>query len=211
LTGSAGDRGPARGIAPAIPELQTERLVLRAFRDADRAPFAAMNADPAVMEHFPSTLDRAASDALVDRIIDRWRTDGHGLWAVERRDDGAFLGFTGVARLEYLPVPEIGWRFARFAWGQGFATEAAQAALEFAFETLRLTEIVSVTTVANRRSMAVMERLGMRRDPADDFLHPNLSEGHPLRPHVLYRLTRDAWSRTRPGPVTRRHRTTAAG
>src|SRR5690242_12596061 len=88
LTGSAGDRGPARGIAPAIPELQTERLVLRAFRDADRAPFAAMNADPAVMEHFPSTLDRAASDALVDRIIDRWRTDGHGLWAVERRDDG---------------------------------------------------------------------------------------------------------------------------
>ena len=192
MTGTAGGRELAPDAAPDIPELRTARLVLRAFRDADRAPFAAMNADPAVMEHFPSTLDRAASEALVDRIGDRWRRDGHGLWAVERREDGAFLGFTGVARLEYLPVPEIGWRFAQFAWGQGYATEAAKAALSFAFETLGLTEIVSVTTVRNRRSMAVMERLGMHRDPVDDFLHPNLPEGHPLRPHVLYRLTREA-------------------
>jgi RimJ/RimL family protein N-acetyltransferase len=193
-----------------IPELTTERLVLRGFRDSDLAPFAAMNGDPAVMEHFPATLDRAGSDALVDRILDRWRTDGHGLWAVERRADGAFLGFTGIARLPYLPVPEIGWRFARFAWGQGFATEAARAALAFGFDTLDLSEVVSVTTVANRRSTAVMERLGMRRDRADDFLHPNLPDGHPLRPHVLYRLTREDWSRSRSAGHRRKEPSTAA-
>jgi RimJ/RimL family protein N-acetyltransferase len=178
-----------------VPELATARLRLRAFRDADRAPFAAMNADPAVMEHFPNRLTRAESDAFMDRIAVRWTEDGHGLWAVERRDDGAFLGFTGIARLAWLPTPEIGWRFARVAWGQGYATEAARAARDWAFGTLGLDAIVSVTTVANQRSRAVMERIGMTRDPADDFLHPNLPEGHPLRPHVLYRLSRADWER----------------
>jgi ribosomal-protein-alanine N-acetyltransferase len=176
-----------------IPELTTARLRLRGFRDADRAAFAVMNADPAVMEHFPGTLDRAASDAMLDRIRDRWAADGHGLWAVERLEDGAFLGFTGIARLAYLEQPEVGWRFVPSAWGQGYATEAAEAAVAFGFGELGIPEIVSVTTVGNQRSMAVMRRLGMTRDPADDFLHPNLPDGHPQRPHVLYRLRREDW------------------
>lgn len=180
-------------MATAIPELTTERLRLRGFTDADRDVFAAMNADPRVMEHFPSTLSREESDALLDRIVAKWATDGHGLWAVERRDDAAFLGFTGIARLAWLPTPEIGWRFVPSAWGQGHATEAARAALEYAFGTLGLPEIVSVTTVGNRRSQAVMTRIGMTRDEADDFEHPNLPVGHPLRPHVLYRLSREDW------------------
>jgi RimJ/RimL family protein N-acetyltransferase len=175
--------------------LETERLLLRDWQPSDHAPFAALNADPEVMEHFPSRLTRAESDALVDRIALRWAEDGHGLWAVERIADGAFLGFSGVARLAWLPTPEIGWRFARFAWGQGLATEAARAARDWAFSTLGLAEIVSVTTAGNDRSQAVMRRIGMTRDPADDFLHPNLPDGHPLRPHVLYRLRRADWER----------------
>ena len=180
---------------PGVPELATARLRLRAFRDADRLPFAALNADPDVMEHFPSRLTREESDGLVDRIAARWNEDGHGLWAVERTADGAFLGFTGVARLAWLPTPEIGWRFARFAWGQGHATEAARAARDWGFGPRALAAIVSITTVGNVRSQAVMRRIGMTRDPADDFLHPNLPEGHPLRPHVLYRLSRADWER----------------
>ena len=178
---------------PAIPDIRTERLILRGFADADREPLAAMNADPAVMEHFPARLTRDESDAMVDRILARWAADGHGLWAVERVEDGAFLGFTGLARLVFLPQPEVGWRLARFAWGHGYATEAARAALDWGFDVRRFDEIVSVTTVGNLRSRAVMERIGLTRDPAADFLHPNLPEGHPLRPHVLYRLRREAW------------------
>jgi len=183
------------GAGPsAIPEIATDRLVLRGFRDADQEPFAALNADPAVMEHFPATLTRAESDAFVDRILLRWATDGHGLWAVERVEDGAFLGFTGLAKLPWLTPPEVGWRFARGAWGRGYATEAARAALGWGFRVRRFDEIVSVTTVGNARSRAVMERIGLTRDPADDFLHPNLPDGHPLRPHVLYRRRAD-WER----------------
>jgi len=187
---------------PAIPELTTDRLRLRGFTDADRAPFAAMNADPDVMEHFPSTLTRTESDALVDRILTRWAEDGHGLWAVDRLYDGRLLGFAGIARLAWLETPEIGWRFARFAWGRGYATEAARAALAWGFDTLGLPEIVSVTTVRNGRSMRVMERIGMTRRVADDFLHPALPEDSPLRPHVMYRLSRVEWEqRVRPDAV----------
>ncbi|HEY7131495.1 MAG TPA: GNAT family N-acetyltransferase [Candidatus Limnocylindrales bacterium] len=176
-----------------IPELETDRLRLRAFAGADLEPFAELNADPEVMEHFPARLTRQESDAFAGRIARRWTEDGHGLWAVERLADGAFLGFTGIARLAWLPLPEVGWRFARFAWGHGYATEAAREALRWGFEEGDFAEIVSVTTIANERSQAVMRRLGMTRDPADDFLHPNLPDGHPLRPHVLYRLSRDGW------------------
>ena len=181
------------GGASSIPEIRTARLILRGFTDEDRDAFAAMNGDPVVMEHFPSPLDRAASDALLDRILDRWATDGHGQWAVERQSDAELLGFTGLARLAWIEEPEVGWRFVPSAWGHGYATEAAEAALRFGFTTLAVPEIVSVTTIGNERSQRVMRRLGMHRDPADDFLHPNIAEGHPLRPHVMYRLRRDEW------------------
>jgi RimJ/RimL family protein N-acetyltransferase len=186
---------------PAAPGVQTERLLLRAFLDRDREPFAAMNADPRVMEHFPGTLTRDESDALVERIAERWAEDGLGLWAVERREDGAFLGFTGLAppRFEasFTPCVEVGWRLAVDAWGHGYATEAARASLRFGFEDRDLDEILSWTVPANVRSRAVMERLGMTHDPADDFDHPSLPVGSPLRRHVLYRLSREGWLATR--------------
>jgi len=178
-----------------IPHLVTDRLLLREWRDADREPFAEMNADPRVMEHFPAMLSRPESDAFVDRIVARWSANGYGLWVVERRADGAFLGFTGLAA-PVVDVPgmppfvEVGWRFAAAAWGHGYATEAARAAVAWGFDVLGLDEIASWTTVANLRSRAVMERLGMTHDPADDFEHPRVPVGHPQRPHVLYRLRR---------------------
>ena len=183
---------------PPIPRLETERLALREWRDADRAPFAAMNADPRVAEFLGRALDRAASDALVDRIVGHWADDGHGLWAVETRADGRFIGFVGLTppnfEAAFTPCVEIGWRLAPEAWGHGYATEAAREALRFGFEELGLEEIVSFTVPANIRSRAVMERIGLRRDPADDFENPNLPDGHPLRQHVLYRLRRADWA-----------------
>jgi len=172
--------------------LRTTRLLLRPWHAADRAPFAELNADPAVMEHFPAPLDRAASDALADRIAADLDRNGWGLWAVEAVATGRFLGFTGLARpgftAHFTPAVEAGWRLARDAWGHGYATEAATAALGHAFGPLGLDELVSFTTAGNHRSRAVMERLGMSHDPADDFEHPALPAGHPLRRHVLYRL-----------------------
>ena len=184
-----------------VPRLETDRLVLREFLDRDRAPFAALNADARVMEHFPNALTRGESDELVDRIGRHWAEDGVGLWAVERRDDGAFLGFTGLApprfEADFTPCVEVGWRLAAEAWGHGYATEAARAALAFGFEVRGLSEILSWTVPANLRSRAVMERIGMTHDPADDFDHPNIAVGSPLRRHVLYRLSRKRWLATR--------------
>lgn len=181
---------------PSPLEIDTPRLRLRQWRAADRAPFAALNADPRVMEHFPSTLDRAASDAIAERCETLIAERGWGFWAVERRDSGDFIGFVGLnvptAALPFAPCVEIGWRLAHAAWGQGLASEAARAALTTGFETLGLAEIVSFTALSNRRSQAVMERLGMRRT-SEDFDHPVLPEGHPLRRHCLYRLNADAW------------------
>jgi len=178
------------------PVLGTPRLVLRRWRDADRGPFAALNADPVVMEHFPATLSRERSDAAVERIEAAFERDGWGLWALERRDDGALLGFTGLSRPGQLPhladQVEIGWRLAAHAWGQGYATEAAREVLRFAFarDGADLDAVVSFTAVTNERSQALMRRLGMTHDPADDFAHPALPDRSRLRPHVLYRLRR---------------------
>jgi ribosomal-protein-alanine N-acetyltransferase len=173
-------------------QLTTPRLTLRRWRDEDRAPFAAMNADPRVMEFFPATLSRAESDALVDRIEAHFDEHGFGAWAIEVPGVAPFVGFTGlsVPRFEapFMPCVEVGWRLAVAHWGKGYATEAARLALDYGFETLRLAEIVAFTVPANLRSRAVMERIGMRRDPADDFDHPALAAGHPRRRHVLYRL-----------------------
>ncbi|HEX4669169.1 MAG TPA: GNAT family N-acetyltransferase [Solirubrobacterales bacterium] len=174
------------------PALSTPRLELRRWRQTDYEPFAALNADPAVMEHFPARLTRRESDDLVEMIELGFERSGFGLWAVEVRATGEFVGFTGLAappfEAHFTPAVEVGWRLARSAWGNGYATEAARAALAFGFEEVGLAEIVSLTTVGNTRSRAVMERVGMSRDPADDFDHPGLPEDDPLRRHVLYRL-----------------------
>lgn len=182
-----------RAGRPSPPQLSTERLLLRRWLDADLAPFAAMSADPEVMEHFPAVLSRDESAALVRRIERCFEERGYGLWAVQVRADDAFAGFVGLdpvldERLAFAPAVELGWRLARPFWGRGIATEAARAAIAFAFDELALRELVSYTAVRNARSRRVMERLGMRRDPAEDFAHPGIAAGDPLAPHVLYRL-----------------------
>jgi RimJ/RimL family protein N-acetyltransferase len=180
------------------PTITTERLLLRRWREADREPFAAMNADPEVMRYFPSPLSTDESDRLIDRIEARFETVGIGQWAVERHEDGTLLGFTGLApatfEAAFTPAIEVGWRFRRSAWGNGYATEAGRAALRFGFEHHRLPEILSWTSALNLPSIAVMQRLGMCSEPADDFDHPLISVGHPLRRHVLYRIDRVVWS-----------------
>lgn len=177
-----------------IIEPVTERLLLRPWREEDRDAFAALNADPEVMAHFPAPLSRTESDAMVDRCQAAMAENGWGLWAVELRGTGSFLGFVGlsVPRFEaaFTPCVEVGWRLARAAWGHGYAVEAARAALDTAYRTLGLDAVVSFTTVGNARSRRVMQRLGMHHDPADDFDHPALPPGHRLRRHVLYRLDR---------------------
>jgi ribosomal-protein-alanine N-acetyltransferase len=166
------------------------RVILRPWIDADQAPFAAMNADPVVMEHFPATLSAEESDALLRRLYADIERRGWGLWAVEV--NRKFAGFTGLAEpafeAHFTPCTEIGWRLRREFWGQGLAFEAARLALDFAFQELRLDEVVSFTAKSNERSQHLMKSLGMQRHPSDDFEHPALPEGHPLKPHVLYRL-----------------------
>jgi RimJ/RimL family protein N-acetyltransferase len=172
----------------------TARLVVRSWTDADLEPFAALNADPAVMEHFPSLLSRADSDALARRIDAFLADNGWGLWAVEVRDSGRFVGFTGLSPVgftaHFTPAVEVGWRLAGWAWGHGYATEAAREALRIGFDEVGLNEIVSFTSVTNVRSQAVMQRLGMTHNPVDDFNHPALPDDSPLRRHVLYRIAR---------------------
>ena len=173
------------------------RLRLRQWREEDLAPFAALNADPQVMEFFPKALSRAESDAVAGRIRDHFTRHGFGLWAVEAPGAADFVGFVGLAvpsfEAHFTPCVEIGWRLAREHWGHGYATEAATAALAFGFGDRALEEIVAFTVPANIPSRRVMGRLGMRRLPADDFEHPAIAAGHPLRSHVLYRLRRADW------------------
>jgi RimJ/RimL family protein N-acetyltransferase len=171
-----------------------ERLVLRRWREGDLEPFAAMNADARVMQFMPARLTREESDALVERIELHFRERGFGLFAAELHESGAFIGYIGLAvprfGAKFTPCVEIGWRLGAEYWGRGLATEGARAVLKYAFETLGLKEIVSFTVPANTASRRVMEKIGMRHHPADDFDHPGLPEGHPLRRHVLYRLRR---------------------
>lgn len=181
----------------AIPILTTHRLQLRGWRDSDRQPFAQLNADPVVMEHFPATLSRSESDAMVDRIQQKFEQQGFGLWALEHRSSGDFLGFVGLNqpnfKAHFTPAIEIGWRLAHPFWGQGYACEAARKVLRFGFAELALDEIVSFTATCNLRSMALMQRLGMLHDPAEDFNHPALIPGDRLEHHVLYRLGKAQW------------------
>ena len=173
--------------------MRGERVVLRGWRESDLEPFAALNADPVVMEHFPSTMSRERSDAIVrERVLPMFAERGFGWWAVEVPGVAPFVGFVGLQEpsfeARFTPCVEVGWRLAREHWGQGYATEAARAALSYGFGVVGLEEIVSFTVPANRRSVAVMERLGMRYD--GEFEHPRLPERSPLRTHVLYRLAR---------------------
>jgi RimJ/RimL family protein N-acetyltransferase len=181
------------GDAPEVV-LRTPRLILRRWRPADRAPFAAMNGDPAVMAHFPAPLTTAESDALADAIAAHHAARGFGLWALEIPGVAPFAGFVGLSvpsfSAPFTPCVEIGWRLAAAHWGHGYATEAGRAVLSYAWDALALDEVVSFTTAGNARSRAVMARLGMRYDPAEDFDHPRLAAGHPLRRHVLYRVGR---------------------
>jgi RimJ/RimL family protein N-acetyltransferase len=179
--------------------LRTPRLLLREWRDEDREPFAAMSADTAVMEHLVPFPDRAAMDAWVAAARAHWGEHGFGQWVVEIPGEAPFVGVVGLSRLRwalpFAPAVEAAWRIARLFWGKGYATEAAGAAVNDGFSRLGLDEIVAFTVPQNRASRRVMERLGMSRDPVEDFdfEHPRLPPGHPLRRHVLYRLRR-------PGP-----------
>jgi RimJ/RimL family protein N-acetyltransferase len=178
----------------STPVLRTERLLLREWRAEDREPFAALNADPRVMEHMPALLPRAQSDALARRSEQHFANHGFGPWAVEIPGVAPFIGFVGLVvpafDAHFTPCVEIGWRLSAEHWGKGYATEAALASAEHAFADVGLEELVSFTTPQNLRSRAVMARIGMTHDEADDFDHPRLPPGHRLRRHVLYRLPR---------------------
>lgn len=203
---AAGSKCRSGAPMTAPPQLVTPRLVLRDWTDDDLPAFAALNADARVMKYFPGTLGRGQSDALAARLRHALVTEGHGLWAVQVSGSADFAGFVGLTRptfdAHFTPCVEIGWRIAFEHWGQGYATEAARAVAAHAFGPLALQEIVAFTAVANTRSRRVMERLGMRHVPADDFEHPCLPEGHPLRMHVLYRLSRDHWLAMRAGAAS---------
>ncbi len=172
--------------------LETPRLRLTPMAAGHLEGLARMNADPEVMAHFPSAMSHAESAAQLDRIQSHWAGNGFGLFALTRKTDNAFLGFTGLThpgyKTPFTPCVEIGWRLPRAAWGKGYAFEAAKACLDWGFGALALPEIVSFTSVENRRSIALMQRLGMKRDPAEDFAHPMLAKTHRLSRHVLYRL-----------------------
>ncbi|MGB7859195.1 MAG: GNAT family N-acetyltransferase [Acidimicrobiia bacterium] len=179
------------------PELQTQRLVLRRWRDDDLDGFAAINADPVVMEYFASTLSREETANFIVRIEHQFHEHGYGLWALELASTRKLIGYTGLwipgFDAPFTPAVEVGWRLARDSWGNGYATESAKAVLTFGFDHAGLDEIVSFTIPANKRSSAVMERLGMTHDPRDDFDHP-LVEDQRLRRHVLYRISARRWA-----------------
>ena len=177
---------------------RTERPVLRRWRDADVAPFAAINADPTAMRFMPGVITLGETRALIARFEEHHRVHGFGVMALETPGIAPFIGFVGLQRVgfeaPFVPAVEIGWRLAPAFWGKGYATEGAKAALRFGFEDLNLDQIVSFTVPANKASWAVMERIGMVRDAGGDFDHPRLPEGHPLRRHILYRKRREAYA-----------------
>ena len=183
-----------------ILELESARLRLRQWRDEDLPEFAAMCADPQVMRYFPAPLSRLESAALIGRVRGHFAEYGYGLWALERKDTGAFVGLTGLLNVgfdtAFTPAVEIGWRLAREHWGLGYASEAAWTALRCGFDRLALEQVVSFTSQLNLPSQKVMQAIGMQRDLQGDFEHPRLIDGHPLRPHVLYRISRAQWLQT---------------
>lgn len=183
-----------------IPKLESARLILRQWHDEDLAEFAAMSADPQVMRYFPAPLSRVEAAALIGRVRGHFNEYGYGLWALERKDTGAFIGMTGLLNVNFdapfTPAVEIGWRLARRHWGLGFASEAAWTCLRCAFAQLRLEQVVSFTTESNQASQKVMQAIGMQQDLDGSFDHPKLAADDPLRRHVLYRIDRAHWQDT---------------
>ena len=181
------------------PIIWTDRLVLRQWNSADLEPFASMNADPRVREYFPSLQTREESNHSVSLMSNHIEKFGWGFWAASLAKTGEFIGFIGLEdvyfQTKFVPAVEIGWRLAFKYWRKGYATEGALACLRYGFKTLKLNEIVSFTTVGNARSRAVMQKIGMHHESKDDFDHPKLPEGHPLRHHLLYRLEGDEWKK----------------
>ncbi|MGN6869097.1 MAG: GNAT family N-acetyltransferase [Solirubrobacteraceae bacterium] len=184
-----------------MAEITTGRLLLRQWCEEDLAPFAALNGNPEVMRYFPAPLTREQSDNLARFAQGQIAMHGWGLWAVEVRSGAPFIGFVGLNRprfeAHFTPAIEVGWRLDRPYWGHGYATEAAAAALTFAFDELEYPEVVSFTSLINEPSLRVMRRLGMSHDPADDFDHPAVTDAR-LRRHALYRMRGELWSRQRP-------------
>jgi RimJ/RimL family protein N-acetyltransferase len=178
-------------------DMRTPRLLLRRWRESDQEPFAAVNSDPDVMEHFAASMTRRESDAFIEAIEAGFTQRGYGFWALEVIATGEFIGFTGLwvpsFEAHFTPAVEVGWRLGRSFWGHGYATEAARAALEFGFDSLKLEEIVAFTPMTNWRSERVMHRVGMTHDPGDDFDHPQFPEGHRLRRFLLYRVSASRW------------------
>jgi RimJ/RimL family protein N-acetyltransferase len=191
-------------VSPRV-HIETERLRLRDWVDEDAEPFAAINVDPRVMEFFSKRLTREQSDAFLAGNRANIAADGWGLYAVEEKASGKFVGYVGLARpgfeAHFTPAIEIGWRLARSAWGAGCATEAARAVVDHAFGVLDLDALVSFTTEWNQPSRRVMEKIGMSRDPREDFLHPRVPPDHKLAPHVLYRIDRKTWRTARQATV----------
>lgn len=184
----------------AITELESARLLMRQWRDADLDAFADMCADERVMKYFPDTLSRLESAGVIGRIRGHFAEFGFGLWSLERKDTGDFIGFTGLSTVgfdaHFTPAVEIGWRLAYDHWGLGYASEAAWTALRCGFGPLGLEEVVAFTAAVNVPSEKVMQAVGMRRDTGGDFNHPALADDHPLQPHRLYRITREEWLST---------------
>jgi 3-dehydroquinate dehydratase/shikimate dehydrogenase len=180
--------------------IKTKRLILRPWQESDLEPFAKLNGDPKVRECFLKTLTRQESDSEVERISKHIEKYGWGFWAVSLIETGEFIGMIGLLnvffKVPFAPAVEIGWRLAFEHWGKGYATEGAEACLKYGFDNLNLNEIVSFTTVKNTRSRHVMEKIGMTHDPKDDFDHPSVPEGNPLRRHVLYRISKADWEKT---------------
>lgn len=177
--------------------MRTARLLLRRWRESDREPFAVLNADPDVMEHFAAPMTRRESDAFIDGIEAGFAQRGYGFWALEVMATSEFIGFAGLSvpsfEADFTPAVEVGWRLARSVWGRGYATEAARAALEFGFDSQGIEEIVAFTPMTNWRSERVMQRVGMTHDSGDDFDHPRFPEGHRLRRFLLYRMSANRW------------------
>jgi RimJ/RimL family protein N-acetyltransferase len=184
-----------------FPQVETERLLLRPWRDSDREPWPAMNADPRVREFFPGLLTRDRSDASIDLFMECFARDGFCFWAVEEKASARFAGFTGLHRVDFdaifTPCVEIGWRLTHRFWGRGLSSEAARASLDYGFGRLGLSEIVAFTPMGNVGSRKVMERIGMSRDQGGTFIHPKMPPDHSLQPSVLYRITRHGHARAK--------------